>query len=640
MPLVYLDRVTKAYLGNSVLEEVTLQVDAGHRIGIIGPNGAGKTTLFRIIAGEEEPDSGRVSRAAVRIGFVRQQAGLDDAHTLLEAMMARFTNLLSLHERMMRETERMHGEGPAVQKAIETYGRLQHEYEAQGGYTVESDVKKVLFGLGFDASDLDRPVSVLSGGQRNRASLARELLQDTNLLLLDEPTNHLDIQAIEWLEEYLRDFAGASLIVSHDRYFLDRVVTEIVELENHKGVFYPGNYSYYAVEKEERRVLAEEAFKRQQKEIARTEDFIRRNLAGQKTNMAKSRRRALAKLDRVERPTGPGATVKLKFETDQASGRRVFAIEKAGKGFGDKALFRDVNFTLWKGDRVGIVGPNGCGKTTLLRVLLGGEPPDAGVLKPGHNVAFGYYDQLHAGLRRQVSVLEEIWKENPQRTSLEVRSYLARFLFRGDDVDRIIGTLSGGEQSRVVLAKLILGRSNCLVLDEPTNHLDIPSKEALEEALLDYDGTVLVVSHDRYFLDRVVTKILAFEGTRLVEYQGAYSDYRDEVRRRAEAARAAAPRAAAAAAEAGGAAGQSWEEAKKERNRVAKAKRRIGEIEDEVARHEARMRAIGEEQMRESLAMDWDRLGKLEAERKKLKKGVDALMTEWQELMEEFDGKA
>ena len=629
MSLVTMSGVRFAYAGKTVLGGIDWELNAGQKVGLIGPNGAGKTTLFRLVAGELTPDAGQVHRGrGVRIGYLHQSADLDPDRSLFDAMLAPFAALLAVHDRL-RDLERRMAAGEHHDEIVDEYGRLQERYERDGGYSFEAEIKATLFGLGFGPDEFDRPCGVLSGGQKGRAQLARLLLSKPDLLLLDEPTNHLDITATEWLEDYLRSFPGALCVISHDRYFLDRVVDRIAELEHGRLSVYVGRYSDYLPEKARRLEAAERAFEAQQAFIARTEEFIRRNIAGQKTKQAKSRRRMLEKLERVERPRGARRAVGLALHSGGRSGREVIALRDVRFTFpgADRPLLAGVDLVLERGDRVGIVGPNGAGKTTLLKLMTGELRPTGGELTIGGMTRIGYYDQEFRGLNRGARILDEVWSAAPRMEIGPLRDFLARFLFTGDDVFRTVGSLSGGEQSRVALAKLMLAPANCLVLDEPTNHLDIPTREVLEEALADYDGTLVTVSHDRYFLDQVVDEIVLVEGGTVTRYLGTYSDFAEK--RRAE-------RAAAAAAEAeargnGRHAAATAQAAPRDAQRAARARRRrIEQLQAELASLDAEADAIRAEMSKPELAADWARLAELQ-------KALDEVQHRWAERAEELE---
>ncbi|KPL02139.1 MAG: hypothetical protein AMJ90_06630 [candidate division Zixibacteria bacterium SM23_73_2] len=537
MTLVNLKNISKSFGHNLVLKNISWQIEEKRKIGLLGSNGAGKTTLFRIIFGELEPDKGGVLKSKnLRIGFLRQEYQLEDDLTLFDEMLKPFSELLKLREKM-HDLEQKMSSAKDSSRLLKHYGQLQLEYENKGGYSFENKIERVLFGLGFKKEDLDKSINVLSGGEKNRAALASILLFEPNLMLLDEPTNHLDIEGTEWLEEYLSEFQGTVILVSHDRYFLNRVIGEVVELEGHQTRRYTGNFSSYQKQKAKRLEKALKEYIEQEEYILRTEDFIRRNIAGQKTKQAKSRRKALEKLDRLEKPKTKAKKVKLSFSQTKRSSKALVWTEGLSKDFNQRSLFEDVDFSIERYDRVGLIGPNGCGKTTFLKILLGEEEPTSGEVNIGSNLEAGYYDQQHQGLDVESSVLDELWKVNPRMFLEELRSFLGRFLFCGEDVFRKIKSFSGGEQSRVVLAKLILSKPNFLILDEPTNHLDIPSREVLEDALADFEGTLLVVSHDRFFLNKIVHRIYAFEDGILKEYLGNYSDYEEKKKKQKEQAK-------------------------------------------------------------------------------------------------------
>ncbi|UCB52284.1 MAG: ABC-F family ATP-binding cassette domain-containing protein, partial [Candidatus Zixiibacteriota bacterium] len=495
MTLVSLKNISKSYGTDLVLDDISWQIEEGRKIGLLGSNGAGKTTLFRTITGELHPDRGEVVRTRKsRLAFLRQEYQLEDDLTLFDEMLKPFSELLKLHDEL-RDLEKEMSSADDPRRLLERYGKLQLEYENKGGYSYENKMETVLYGLGFRKEDFDKSVNVLSGGEKNRAALASVLLSEPNLLLLDEPTNHLDIEGTEWLEQYLAEFPGTVILVSHDRYFLDRVIREVVELEDHKITRYVGNFSSYVIQKAQRMEKGLKEYEAQQEYIRRTEDFIRRNIAGQKTKQAQSRRKTLEKLERLEKPKSKSKKMKISFSPTKRTSRALVWTENLSKSFNLKALFENVNFSIERYDRVGLIGPNGCGKTTFLKILMGGEAGGSGKVNVGSNLDVGYYDQEHEGLDVENSVAEEIWKANPRMLLADLRSSLARFLFTGDDVFRKVKSFSGGEQSRVVLAKLILSKPNFLILDEPTNHLDIASREVLENALAEFGGTLLVVSH-------------------------------------------------------------------------------------------------------------------------------------------------
>ena len=528
MSLVRLDQVTKSYDPYLILDEVSLSIEHGDRIGLIGKNGTGKTTLIEIIAGIIEDFKGNIGYAKrLQIGYLSQEPNLEADCSLRQEMFKVFQKRRDLEDEMLLLSEAM-VEDPNL---LDRYARLQEQHERMGGYDYEYQTNRTLGGLGFRDSDFNLKTGVLSGGQKSRAALAKLLLEDPDLLLLDEPTNHLDIKAIEWLENFLNtEYRGAVIIVSHDRYFLDRVARKIVELRNHKLTEYPGNYTRYIEIRQTERVAQEREYKKQQRYIAHEEDFIRRNMAGQRTREAQGRQKLLDRLERVEKPETAEKTIKLRFTPDVRGGNDILQCQGLGKRYGDKQIFEDVNVEIYRQDVVGVIGPNGVGKTTLFRMILGNELPTSGKLKVGHNLHFGYYDQELAGLNQDNTIIDEIWALRPTQKQGEIRSFLGRFLFSEDEVFKWVGDLSGGEQSRVMLAKLLLENANVLLLDEPTNHLDIPSREVLEEALAEYPATIFMISHDRYFLNKLVNKLLVFENGTAQLFFGTYTEYEAHVR--------------------------------------------------------------------------------------------------------------
>ena len=528
MSLVRLDQVTKSYDPYLILDEVSLSVEHGDRIGLIGKNGTGKTTLIEIIAGVIEDFKGNISYAKrLQIGYLSQEPNLEADCSLWQEMFKVFQERRDLEDEMLLLSERMAEDLDLLDK----YAQLQERHDRMGGYDYEYQTNRTLGGLGFHDSDFNLKIGVLSGGQKSRAALAKLLLEDPDLLLLDEPTNHLDIKAIEWLENFLNtEYQGAVIIVSHDRYFLDRVTRKIVELRNHKLKEYPGNYTRHLEIRQTERIAQERGHKKQQRHIAHEEDFIRRNMAGQRTREAQGRQKLLDRLERVEKPETLEKTIKLRFTPDVRGGNDILRSQGLGKRYGDKQIFEDVNLEVYRQDVVGIIGPNGVGKTTLFRMILGNELPTSGELKVGHNLHFGYYDQELAGLNLDNTIIDEIWELRPAQKQGEIRSFLGRFLFSEDEVFKWIGDLSGGEQSRVMLAKLLLENANVLLLDEPTNHLDIPSREVLEEALVEYPATIFMISHDRYFLNKLVNKLLVFENGTAKLFIGTYAEYEAHVR--------------------------------------------------------------------------------------------------------------
>jgi ATP-binding cassette subfamily F protein 3 len=636
--LFRLTDVYKSYGAQDVLRGASLQVNPGEHVGLVGRNGAGKTTLFRLVTGEETHDRGDVVRArGVKLGLLEQHVDFEAGTTVHEAALAAFGQLQSI-EHEMHELEHRMAEAPEdLEAVLERYSDLQHEFERQGGFEYAARAEAILQGLGFERDTWTTPCEILSGGQKNRLGLARLLLAEPDVLLLDEPTNHLDVSAVEWLEEFLAAYKSAYVIISHDRYFLDRACTRIVEVELGKAVSYTGNYSHFLVEREEQREIQQRAYENQRHLIAKTEEFIRRNLAGQKTKQAKSRRTMLAKLERVEavRPDAPQGNFQL--QKVERAGAYVLTVNEASVGYPGNLLASDINFVLKRGECLGIIGPNGSGKTTFLKTVLGKLPQLAGDIRWGTNVSVGYYAQQLDDLDDRNEIIMELRRVAPaSATAGELRGFLARFLFTGDDVYKHVRDLSGGEKGRLALAKLIYSNVNVLVLDEPTNHLDIPSREALEEALDAYDGTIITISHDRYFLDRVATQILSLDGAGGAEhYDGDYTEYHDWK---------AARRASESAAQTVVVKTPEATPARKEEPRAAQQKQRGGgkdskkkgtardpqAIEEEIATAEQRLASLAEELSKPETARDPARLARANADYQKAETRLRELYEEWE----------
>ena len=528
--LFRLSDVEKSFGAQNVLRGASLQVNPGEHVGLVGRNGAGKTTIFRLVTQEETPDRGEVVRArGLKLGLLAQHVHFEAGSTVHESALAAFGRLQKIEHEMHEFEHRMADAGGDLERILARYSDLQHEYEREGGFEYSAKAEAILQGLGFDRDTWQMETGKLSGGQQNRLGLARLLLSEPDVLLLDEPTNHLDVGAVEWLEEFLQTYQSAFVIISHDRYFLDRASRRIIEIENGRATSYTGNYSDYLVEREEQREIQQRAYDNQQRLIAKTEEFIRRNLAGQKTKQAKSRRTMLQRLDRVEAVRGDQASGDFRMQDIERAGTHVLTVTEAVIGYPDKMLAKDISLILRRGECLGVIGPNGSGKTTFVKTILGKLAALSGEVRWGAKVQTGYYAQQLEDLDDRNEIIMELRRIAPSTaTAGELRSFLAKFLFSGDDVYKHVRDLSGGEKGRLALAKLIYSGVNVLVLDEPTNHLDIPSREALEGALEAYEGTIVTISHDRYFLDRVATQILALDGEGHAEhYNGDYTEYHD-----------------------------------------------------------------------------------------------------------------
>jgi ATP-binding cassette, subfamily F, member 3 len=524
--LFRLEEVRKSYGAQEALRGVTFQVNPAERVGLVGRNGAGKTTIFRLVTGREEADQGEVVLLrGLRVGLLEQQPLFDGDKSVREEALSVFQSLQAMESEMTRLEHLMaEAAGEALDEAMRDYSDLRHRYEIEGGFVYTARAESVLVGLGFKGDELSQPADQLSGGQKARLALAKLLLSEPDVLLLDEPTNHLDVNSVEWLEDFLSEYKSAFVIISHDRFLLDRTATKIIEIDAGRAAVYTGNYSAYVKQREERRLTQMREYEQQQEMIARTEDFIRRNIAGQKTKQAKSRRKMLEKIERVEAVRDSRAG-DFRLQGVARAGDNVLAVSDLGVGYNAKPLARGISFLLRRGERLGIIGPNGSGKTTFLKTINGELEPVEGGLTWGANVNPEYFDQELSSLSLSAAVIDELASVAPRATPNELRSFLAKFLFTGDDILKPVTALSGGERSRLALAKIIYSRANVLVLDEPTNHLDIPSREALEQALAEYPGTIITVSHDRYFLDKLATEILHFENGATTYHTGSYTDF-------------------------------------------------------------------------------------------------------------------
>jgi ATP-binding cassette subfamily F protein 3 len=535
--LFRLSDVHKSYGAQDVLRGTSFQINLGEHVGLVGRNGAGKTTIFRLICGDESADEGEVVKMrGLRLGVLEQLVYFEKGTTVHEAALSAFGRLQQIEHEMHELEHRMADAGDDLEKVLERYSELQHEFEIEGGFEYAAKAESILQGLGFEKETWNLETEKLSGGQRNRLGLACLLLAEPDVLLLDEPTNHLDVDAVEWLEEFLQTYKNAYVVISHDRYFLDRVCRSLIEIENGKAINYVGNYSEFLIQRLMRRETLQRAYENQQQLIAKTEEFIRRNLEGQKTKQAKSRRNMLERLERVEAITQDKPSGNFQLQQVERAGNNVLMVENLSVGYPEKLLAKDISFTLHRGECLGIIGPNSSGKTTLVKTFLGNLEPLSGEVRWGTKTEVGYYSQQLDDLDERNEIIMELRRVAPPTAMAgELRNFLARFLFYGDDVYKSVRDLSGGEKGRLALAKLIYSRANVLVLDEPTNHLDIPSREALEDALDAYHGTIITISHDRFFLDRVATQILELDGKGNVEiYNGNYTEYHDWKKLRTE----------------------------------------------------------------------------------------------------------
>jgi len=547
MALVSLQDISKAFGPQTVLDGVSLQIEEDERLGLIGANGTGKSTLLKIIIGEVEPDGGIAQRKkGVTVSYVRQDPDFSAHGTLFDYVRTAFDDLQRIQNELQSLEADLHGlpDGEEHNRVAHRVAELHDQFTSRGGYQYTSRIEEVLHGLGFPESSFHRTAAKLSGGERTRAAIAHAILSEPDLLLLDEPTNHLDMDATRWLESYLQKCRKAIIVVSHDRYFLDKVAKRIAELERARVQVYRGNFSDYQAQKDEMLKARGRQYEQQQAFIAKEEEFIRRNLAGQRTKEAQGRRKRLERLERVASITD-AKTVGLEFQPEVRGGNEVLRLRSVTKSFGDRVLFRDLSLDVTRGDRLGVIGPSGAGKTTLLRIILGQDKPDAGEAHLGHAIHAGYHAQHRVDLDPVASIIDEVRKVRPKAELTALRGYLGRFLFTGEDIFKPTGNLSGGEQTRVALAKLILSGANFLVLDEPTNHLDIPSRAALEQALKDYEGTILIVSHDRYLLKNLATQILLIAGGEARKFAGDYSVYEARITAEEALAKAAKPKTAA-----------------------------------------------------------------------------------------------
>lgn len=627
--------ISKAFMEDTVLSNVSFHIEDYEKAAVVGINGAGKTTLLRIIVGELAPDSGQVILSKGKtIGYLAQNAGLQSENSIYDELLSVKSNLVAL-EQQIRETElAMKDAGEAALSSLmEKYSLFTHKYESGGGYTYKSELIGVLKGLGFDEEEFSKSIATLSGGQKTRVALGKLLLLSPDLIILDEPTNHLDMQSIAWLETYLLNYKGAVLIVSHDRFFLDRIASKIIELDQSQATVFSGNYSDYAKKKEQLRLAAWNAYLNQQREIRHQEDVIEklRSFNREKSiKRAESREKMLDKIEVLDKPTEVRADMHLSLTPRIKSGNDVLVVEELSKAFDSQTLFANVRFAVKRGEHVAIIGDNGTGKTTLLKILNGLLPADSGVFRLGTNVEIGYYDQEHHVLHSEKTLFEEISDDYPYLTNTEIRNVLAAFLFTGDDVFKRVCDLSGGEKGRVSLAKLMLSNANFLILDEPTNHLDIMSKEILEDAINRYEGTVLYVSHDRYFINRTASRILELTGRTFVNYIGNYDYYLEKK----DILSVSLPAAQQTASTADSESKADWKQQKEEQARQRKRENDLKKCEERIEKLETRKQELEAEMAKPDVATNVVRLQEISKEQEGIETELSELYEMWETLAE------
>ncbi|QNF27914.1 ABC-F family ATP-binding cassette domain-containing protein [Metabacillus elymi] len=644
MILLQINQLSKYFGADPILSNIKLEVQTRDKVAIVGRNGAGKSTLLKIIAGVMSHDSGDIIKPKdVSIGYLAQDTGLESQLSIWEEMNLVFKELQLMEKEMRLVEQRMATVDPAheslkFEKLLKEYDILQVKFKENGGYQYEADIRSILHGLGFSEFDPGTKISSLSGGQKTRLALGKLLLTSPDLLILDEPTNHLDIETLTWLEQYLQNYPGAILIVSHDRYFLDKIVTQVYEISRHTSTKYLGNYSSYLQYKAENYEKELKSYERQQEEVAKLKDFIQRNLArASTTKLAQSRRKKLEKMDLMNRPLGDEKSANFQFDIERQSGNDVLKAKDISVSYDSvHPVISNISFSISRGDSIALVGPNGIGKSTLLKSIVQKLDSLTGSFALGSHVQIGYYDQQQADLTSNKRVLDELWDEYPQKTEKEIRTVLGNFLFSGDDVLKSVSTLSGGEKARLALSKLMLQNANFLILDEPTNHLDLDSKEILENALIDYPGTILFVSHDRYFINRIATKVFELSPNHLREYLGDYDYFLTKKEEQLELERleqeaggkSASQKVMTAQPEGKLSYQQEKEQKKLERQkqrRIEEIEAEIGHIEEQIEKNEALL-------CDPNIYQNHEEVQRINSENELLQSKLENLMNEWEEL--------
>ena len=634
MILLQTSKLTKLYSGTPILENVQFEVKKGERIAVVGRNGAGKSTLLKMIADEIDFDSGEIHKPqSVILGYFAQSSHVNSNDTIYNEMLSVFAETIKLKGQLEELSLKMAEEDPSSEqylRIIEQYQNLNHRFELMSGYTYESEINNILNRFKFNEIGFDQKISNLSGGQKTRLALAKLLLQKPDVLILDEPTNHLDIDTIEWLEGYLKKYSGAVVIVSHDRYFIDQIATTVYEIEYRKCTKYKGNYSDYMDQKAVSYASLMKQYEKQQKEISKMEDFISRNIVrASTTKRAQSRRKLLDKMERIEIPKINDKSIGITFEIDRRSGNDVLKVEDLTVGYPDQIISDHLDFQINRLDRVALIGPNGIGKSTILKTVAGDLPKLGGEVYYGKSLDMGYFDQEQANLTSNNTVLNEVWNYFPTRLEKDIRTLLGNFLFTGDDVFKTVNQLSGGEKVRLTLCKLMLQKNNFLLLDEPTNHLDIDSKEMLELSLEDYEGTVFFISHDRYFIDKIATRILEVTPHGVVSYLGNYSDYMEKKQQLAEL------EAAKLAEESNATTTNNvtdYQKQKEQRRLEQQRKRQLEDIESKIAAYEVELEYKKAELFQEEVYLDTQKSAQVQARIEELEELIMESMETWEEL--------
>ena len=632
MIILQANKIERSFAGEVLFDNINLQVDERDRIALVGKNGAGKSTLLKILVGEEEPTSGEINKKKdISLSYLAQDSRFESENTIYDEMLHVFDDLRRM-EKQLRQMELEMGEksGEDLEKLMSDYDRLSENFRQAGGFTYEADIRAILNGFKFDESMWQMKIAELSGGQNTRLALAKMLLEKPNLLVLDEPTNHLDIETIAWLENYLVNYSGALIIVSHDRYFLDKVATITLDLTKHSLDRYVGNYSRFVELREQKIATEAKNYEKQQKEIAALEDFVNRNLVrASTTKRAQSRRKQLEKMERLDKPEAGKKSANMTFQSEKTSGNVVLTVENVAIGYDGEVLSEPINLDLRKMNAVAIVGPNGIGKSTFIKSIVDQIPFIKGEKRFGANVEVGYYDQAQSKLTASNTVLDELWNDFKLTPEVEIRNRLGAFLFSGDDVKKSVGMLSGGEKARLLLAKLSMENNNFLILDEPTNHLDIDSKEVLENALIDFDGTLLFVSHDRYFINRVATHVLELSENGSILYLGDYDYYVDK-KAEMEVSQIEEDSTSNQAKEASPV--NDYQAQKESQKEVRKLMRQIESLEAEIEELESQSQVISEQMLETN---DAEKLMELQAELDKISHRQEEAMLEWEELSEQ-----